>query len=171
LLAETEGTWRWWEKHDEGYCTTDNHDSLKHLRMITFWTLRFGGVWHHNTAEKEYVGGLSIQGEVGTDYVSLVEWEKQMNAYNYSIPFEWFYKYEEESMQELKPIRDESHLLQVVVDMEQRGIDSIHVFVKHEWNDAGLNEDAAQFNDDTVSFPRLYDIHIEAKDAAEVKET
>ncbi|KAJ4845161.1 hypothetical protein Tsubulata_018443 [Turnera subulata] len=51
-------------------------------------------------------------------------------------------------MQELKPIRDQRHLLEVVDDMEQRGIDSIHVFVKHEWNDTQLNEDDAEAYED-----------------------
>ncbi|KAJ4822644.1 hypothetical protein Tsubulata_016404 [Turnera subulata] len=123
---------------------------LMMLLMIVLWTLRFGGVWHHNTVEKEYVGGLSIQGEVGADCVSLVDWEHQMNAYKYFTPFEWFYKFEEKRMQELKSIRDERHLLEVVDDMKQRGIDFIHVFVKHEWNDAQLIEDEEVLNFDIV---------------------
>ncbi|KAJ4837874.1 hypothetical protein Tsubulata_019775 [Turnera subulata] len=44
-------------------------------------------------------------------------------------------------MQELKLIRDERHFLEVVDDIEQRGINSIHVFLKYEWNDIQLNED------------------------------
>ncbi|KAJ4845159.1 hypothetical protein Tsubulata_018439 [Turnera subulata] len=71
-------------------------------------------------------------------------------------------------MQELKPIRDERHLLEVLDDIEQRGIDSIHVFVKHEWNDTQLNEDDAQEDEDddllNFDFADLVNVEVNGED-------
>ncbi|KAJ4836616.1 hypothetical protein Tsubulata_027540, partial [Turnera subulata] len=115
------------------------------LRMIVHWKLHFGGTWFHNRPDMPYVGGLMLKDQVGSDYASLVKFELQMRELEFVPPVEYFYKFEGESTKDLRIIENEMHLLRIVESMEQRGIDTIEVFVKHAWNDHDImNEEAEE---------------------------
>ncbi|KAJ4837801.1 hypothetical protein Tsubulata_032657, partial [Turnera subulata] len=103
-------------------------------KMIVHWKLHFGGTWFHNRPGKPYVG---------SDYVSLVEFELRMRALRFFPPVEYFYEFEDESTQVLRLIENEMHFQRIVDSMEQRGIDTIEIFVKHAWNDHDIENEEA----------------------------
>ncbi|KAJ4844782.1 hypothetical protein Tsubulata_003496 [Turnera subulata] len=109
--------------------------------MIVNWKFHFGGTWFHNRADKPYVGGETLDDKVGSDYASLVEYELRMKELQYFPPVEYFYKFQDESTKDLRPTENEMHLLWIIDSMEERGIDTIEVFVKHAWNDLNIADE------------------------------
>ncbi|KAJ4828070.1 hypothetical protein Tsubulata_020845, partial [Turnera subulata] len=129
-------------KEERGHCWKLS------IRMIIKWKLHFGGTWFHNRPEKPYVGGLTLEDEIGSDYVSLVEYELRLKEMEFFPPVEYFYKIGDESTKDLRLIENEMHLLRIVDSMEQRGIDNMDVFVKHAWNDHDIANEEAEGEQD-----------------------